>query len=76
MNKFEEFLQERHGAQYIGTKDCMVDDFDDWLTYLSPSEWINYGQWFSDRIVREMLKKQITKHQEKLHRGVTNETTR
>ena len=28
---FESFLMEIHSGQYVGPKDCMVDDFPDWL---------------------------------------------
>ena len=40
---FEDFLMEKHSEQYISTKDCMVDDFSDWLDGLSTDEWIEFG---------------------------------
>ena len=59
---FEHFLQEIHGAQYIGTDDCMPDDFNDWLNDLSPDYWIEYGDKFAKRKFAELLK-QIPKKQ-------------
>ncbi len=40
---FEEFLIEQHAAQFKGTKDQAVDDFDRWLQGLSVDQWIVYG---------------------------------
>ena len=28
---FESFLMDKHAEEYIGTDDCMVDDFPEWL---------------------------------------------
>jgi len=44
---FEDFLMKKHAEQYIGTKDCMIDDFGDWLSNLSPDEFIEYADWFA-----------------------------
>lgn len=40
---FEEYLQERHAAQYHGTDDDMSDDFDGWLVNLEIDKFIEYA---------------------------------
>ena len=35
---FEDYLAEKHAEQYIGTKDCMIDDFNKWLEDLGVDE--------------------------------------
>jgi len=40
---FEYFLTEKHAEQYIGTKDCMVDDFEKWIQELEIDDFIKYG---------------------------------
>ena len=55
MNKFEEFLRERHASHYIGTKDYMLDDFSNWLEDLSIDEWINYGEMFGILLDKKAL---------------------
>ena len=42
-NDFEYFLTEKHAEQYIGTKDCMVDDFEKWIQELEIDDFIKYG---------------------------------
>lgn len=46
---FEDFLMTQHANQYVGTKDCMVDDFPDWISDLSPDELIEYGDQFAKK---------------------------
>ena len=46
---FEDFLMEKHGEQYTGIKDCMIDDFNEWIQNLSVDEWLKYGDEFKDR---------------------------
>ena len=44
---FEQFLMDKHAEDYIGTKDCMVDDFAGWLEQLSVDEFIELGDQFA-----------------------------
>ena len=52
---FEDFLMEKHAEQYIGTKDCMIDDFDKWVQDLGADEFIEYGNKFFAQIKSELL---------------------
>ena len=52
---FEQFLMEKHAEDYIGTKDCMIDDFSDWLSNLSLDEFIEYGDQFAKEQSKELL---------------------
>lgn len=45
---FEDFLADEHGKQYVGTDDCMPDDFNEWLQDLSVDDWITFGDKFKD----------------------------
>jgi len=47
---FESFLRDKHAEQYIGTKDCMIDDFNHWAEYLGTDELIEYGNKFAGKI--------------------------
>lgn len=40
---FEQYLQDKHGEQYVGLDDSMPEDFEEWLDGLSVDEWIEYG---------------------------------
>lgn len=40
---FEEYLRDRHAAQYHGTDDDMSDDFDGWLVNLEIDKVIEYA---------------------------------
>ena len=40
---FEEFIQDKHMEQYVGTKDGCVEDFEDWIAELSVDEWLDFG---------------------------------
>ena len=59
MNKytFEDFLMEKHAEQYVGTKDCMVDDFNEWVLELGLDidEVIKYADEFQKQINAELL---------------------
>ena len=44
---FEDYLMEVHGEQYVGTKDCMIDDFNKWVQELGCDEFIEYGNKFA-----------------------------
>ena len=53
MNTFEDFLQEQHALDYVGPKDSMIDDFNNWLDGLEIDEWIELG----DKFGQELLKR-------------------
>jgi len=44
---FEDFLQEKHGEQYVGTDDLMPDDYERWLQDLDVDELIKYGNQYA-----------------------------
>jgi len=44
---FEDFLMEKHAEEYVGTRDCMVDDFGEWLSCLRPGKLLDYGDKFA-----------------------------
>jgi len=57
---FEEFLMYKHAEQHIGTKETLVDGFNDWLIGLELDEIIEYADQFS--ISREQkISKEIDK---------------
>ena len=41
---FEDYLQEKHAEQYVGTDDCMPDDCSDWIADLDVDELIKYAE--------------------------------
>ncbi len=53
-NDFENFLIDKHGEQYIGTDDCMPDDFNKWLEDRSIDDWIELGNEFAKRKSAEL----------------------
>ena len=53
---FEHFLQEIHGEQYIGTDDCMPDDFIEWVEVLCDEDWFELGDKFAKRKSAELLR--------------------
>jgi hypothetical protein len=59
VNKFEEFLMDRHAEEYTGAGDDITDAFDDWISNLNIDEWLNYGEWFANKTAKEMLEKRI-----------------
>lgn len=46
---FREFLEIKHSEGYTGTDDDMPDAFDNWLTTLSPDDYMEYGQQYGDQ---------------------------
>ncbi len=44
---FEGFLMEKHAEDYIGTKDCMIDDFARWVQDLEVEDFIKYGDLYA-----------------------------
>ena len=46
---FEQFLMEKHAEDYYGLKDCMIDDFSDWVATVSSDELIEYGDEFAKK---------------------------
>ena len=46
--KFEEYLQDKHAAQYQGLDDEMPDNFNEWLEDLGPDEMIEYADKWQD----------------------------
>jgi len=55
MQKFEDFLMEKHAEQFIGTKDVMVDDFEKWLSEQDIDSFFNYGEIFANLQREELL---------------------
>ncbi len=51
---FEDYLIEEHAEQYIGTKDCMIDDFNKWVQDLGVDELIDYGNKCLSEIRKEL----------------------
>ena len=47
---FEDYLMEVHGEQYVGTDDCMPDDFNKWIEDLGQDELIDYGNKFAKKL--------------------------
>jgi hypothetical protein len=41
---FEGFLMDIHASKYIGSKDGMCDDFDDWYEKINDSDWEKYAK--------------------------------
>jgi len=48
---FEEFLKTIHAEQYIGVKDDMGDNFNDWLTEIDVEELIRYGNQMANMLL-------------------------
>lgn len=64
---FEEYLQERHSAQYIGTDDSMPDDYEDWISRLDVQEVIDYAEKWGDQLKRLYLIKILAEIIKKNH---------
>ena len=56
MKNFEDFLQDQHGKQYVGTDDMMPEDYEEWLVGLDVDEWIDMGEGFKKELVRRIEK--------------------
>ena len=50
----EDFLTDKHADQYIGIKDNMIDDFNDWLTGLDVDEIIKYADEFKKELLSQL----------------------
>ncbi len=50
---FEDFMMEKHAEQFIGGKDAMVDDCENWLCDLEVDEWIEFGDLFAKEQVKK-----------------------
>lgn len=56
---FEEYMQEKHLAQYEGFDDDIPDDFEKWLWDTDPETWLILGQAYAKEQISETI------HQEK-----------
>ncbi len=52
---FEDFLMEKHAEDYVGTKDCMVDDFNEWVVELGADDFIYFGDMFAKEQSKDLL---------------------
>ena len=52
---FEDFLMEKHAEQHVGTKETLVDDFNEWLGTLEPEYFIEYGDMFAKEQSKGLL---------------------
>jgi len=48
---FVTYLQEQHALDYVGPKDSMIDDFNNWLDGLEIDEWIEFGDKFGQELL-------------------------
>jgi len=55
MTSFTDYLQSIHGKDYVGTDDCMPDDFNDWLQGQDVSDIIKYGEKYAVLTRRELV---------------------
>ena len=56
-HNFESFLADIHGKQFIGTKDTIIEDYEQWLQDLSPEEWIKFGDKYSKKCMNSKKSK-------------------
>jgi hypothetical protein len=52
---FEDFLQEKHADQYVGTDDMMPDDFEDWIMDLSADDFIDFANEWGKKITKNKI---------------------
>jgi hypothetical protein len=64
MNKFKEFLQKRYCKKYNNNYD--VEDFKKWIAKLDIDQWLNYGEWFANKVAKELLEKHIFEMKQKI----------
>lgn len=57
MNSFLEFLQDKHGIQYVGTDDMMPEDFDNWLADQDPLDLIEYAEIWKALVIKSLKTK-------------------
>ena len=60
---FENFLMEKHAEEYTGTKDCMIDNCNDWLCDLGPDDYLKYGDEFAEKKQKDFRKKALSQIQ-------------
>ena len=58
---FESFLMEKHAEEHVGTKETLVDGFDDWLFQLSADEFINYANEYAEEVLKKYETSNIKK---------------
>ena len=56
---FEEYLQDKHAAQYQGLDDEMPDNFNEWLCDLDTDEWSKYAERWCISILEELRIKKV-----------------
>lgn len=56
MQTFENYLQDIHASNYMGTDDDMLDNFDNWLSNLDGEEYINYADDYAKEVHNNALK--------------------
>ena len=52
---FEDFVQNEHCKQYVGTKDGCVEDFEEWIEGLDQYDWLLMGE----KYARDTLKRVV-----------------
>lgn len=50
MKTFEQFLQEQHAKQYMGTDDDMPDDFNNWLEQFDNTAMMAWAEGFAKEL--------------------------
>lgn len=58
---FEDFLQDKHAAQYQGLDDEMGEDYEEWLSELDVDTWLEYGRAYSEAKALEAFNKYAEK---------------
>ena len=53
---FEDFLEEKHAEEHIGTKETLVDSFNDWLGELEIDDVIKYADEYISIQRQEIIK--------------------
>lgn len=53
---FEDFLMKKHAEEHIGTKETLIDSFDDWLSDLEIDDIIDYADIVLNKQKRDMIK--------------------
>jgi hypothetical protein len=52
---FEDYLQQKHAEQYLGTDDNMPDDFNDWIANMDPWDVACYAKMYAKEVRRDAL---------------------
>ena len=53
---FEDFLKEKHDAQYTGVDDNMPNDYIDWVCKLDYGDMIKYVDEYVNQLTQELIK--------------------